>query len=170
MSSQIKFLLVSFVIFVIQILASNYLNINVYIYLFIIPYIILSLPFRYKTISVMIISFLAGIVIDFTCDNIIGLNAAALTAMAFTRHFLLSRLVNEKNVDKNDYPSITVMGVAPYLAYILFSLTFFFLVYIPLETFSFRPFLFQFLRCITGISINTILILILSVSIKFRRS
>lgn len=169
MKDTLRFILISLIIFIVQALTSNYLNISVYVHICLLPAIILSLPYRYKTIRIMVIAFLIGLGLDLMTDGILGLNAAALTAMAFTRNFFLSRLVNEKNVDINDVPRIKVMGFGPFSAYVFLSCLVLFLIYIPLETMSFDHFIFKLIRIVSGVVSNTLLIIILSAAIKFRR-
>ena len=83
-------------IIVIQLLIDNYLNLGLYLYVAIFPFLILTLPYRYKTIPTMLLSFLLGLSIDFLSNGVLGLNAGALTAMAFVRQGLLQNLSMSK--------------------------------------------------------------------------
>lgn len=168
-SNTLKFLLASLLIFVMQVMVNNFVNLSVYIYIFIIPFIIFSLPYKFNTIIVMILSFLTGILIDIAGNGILGLNAAALTMAGALRNFILFRLVNVKNVNMDDTPGIKDMGIWMYLAYTSLLYLVFFMVYIPLETMSMDHLLFKLVRLVIGVAVNVTLTALLSSVIKFNR-
>ncbi len=158
MKSNLRYILFCLLIFVCQVLINNYLNLGVYVYVFLIPYIILFLPYKVKTINLMLLAFLLGLGVDIFGNGVLGLNTAALTALAFCRNFFLSRIVNEKNVDKNYAPTSYELGFGHYVAYISLSLLVFFLFYVPLDNMSLTPLLFNTLRIVIGCIVNTLLI------------
>lgn len=94
---------------------------------FITPYLyflfILWLPFGMSRLSITIIGFLTGLLLDmFT--NTPGLHAAACTLMAYIRPSILNLLLaQEASEEINKEPSIGTMGWGPYLFYV-FTLTF----------------------------------------------
>ena len=94
---------------------------------FITPYLyflfVLWLPFGISRLSITIIGFLTGLLLDmFT--NTPGLHAAACTMIAYIRPSILNLLLaQEASEEVNKEPSIGTMGWGPYLFYV-FTLTF----------------------------------------------
>jgi hypothetical protein len=90
---------------------------------FIVPYFyflyILWLPFNMPRISMMIVSFLFGLTLDYFVHTP-GLHAAACTLIGYLRGFLVSVLIPQEGADQNyRSPSFTSMGVAPYATYVI---------------------------------------------------
>ena len=94
---------------------------------FITPYLyflfVLWLPFGMSRLSITVIGFLTGLLLDmFT--NTPGLHAAACTMIAYIRPSILNLLLaQEASEEVNKEPSIGTMGWGPYLFYV-FTLTF----------------------------------------------
>lgn len=154
---------------VIQLLICNYVNISPFIYIYIIPIIILFLPYKFKSFVIMPIAFVIGLTIDVFGSGIPGMNAAALTAMAALRPFFLSLVINEKNVNKNDSPTPMEIGIWNYLIYTILSFFIFFAIYVLLDNMSFKPLLFNTLRVVIGTVINAILATVIGIVIQDRR-
>jgi hypothetical protein len=90
---------------------------------FIVPYFyflyILWLPFNMPRISMMMVSFLFGLTLDYFVHTP-GLHAAACTLIGYLRGFLVSVLIPQEGADQNyRSPSFTSMGVAPYATYVI---------------------------------------------------
>lgn len=94
---------------------------------FITPYLyflfILWLPFGINRLSITILGFLLGFILDFF-SNTPGLHAAACGLMAYVRPSILNLLLSQEASEEiNKEPSIATMGWGPYAFYI-FVLTF----------------------------------------------
>lgn len=90
---------------------------------FITPYLyflfILWLPFRMSRFSLMGISFLFGLTLDFFFHTP-GLHAAPCVLIAYVRPFLINILISQEGADENyASPSIVSMGWAPYATYVV---------------------------------------------------
>jgi len=80
---------------------------------------ILWLPFNMPRISMMMVSFLFGLTLDYFVHTP-GLHAAACTLIGYLRGFLVSVLIPQEGADQNyRSPSFTSMGVAPYATYVI---------------------------------------------------
>lgn len=148
-------------IIVIQLLIDNYLNLGLYLYVAIFPFLILTLPYRYKTIPTMLLSFLLGLSIDFLSNGVLGLNAGALTAMAFVRQGLLQTLVNEQSMGKYDSPAIKGLGFVRFFFYILLSYLIFIFFYILFDNMGFSPFGFNLLKLTFSTLVNGVIMIII---------
>ncbi len=60
------------------------------IYLSILPVALVMLPYSLPTIALMFIAFACGLTVDMLSDGVIGLNAAAYTAVAYIRKPIIS--------------------------------------------------------------------------------
>lgn len=123
-----------------QCLLDNYADLGLYLRIVIIPFVILMLPYRYKTISTMIIAFLLGLTVDIFTSGVLGLNAGAMTAVAFVRQKVLHSILDERNMERHDSPDIIVLGLGKGLFYVMFHYIVFFTAYTLLDNMGFAPF------------------------------
>jgi hypothetical protein len=157
-----KALIVIFIV-IIQLILNSYINLGLYIYLVIFPFIILTLPYRVKTIPAMLLSFILGLAIDFLSNGVLGLNAGALTAMALCRQSFLQMLINEQSMGKYDTPSIKEIGFLKFSTYIILSFIIFFVSYIFLDNMGFSPFGFNLLKLLVSTLVNSFLMIIICI-------
>lgn len=108
-----------------QLLLSNYFYVTPYIYLSILPVLILTVPIRVGSIPLMLIACASGIAVDWLSDGVMGLNAFALIPVAFARNGIISLVFGpEPFARKEDFsagrhgPGKVAVAVA--LAQILF--------------------------------------------------
>lgn len=90
---------------------------------FITPYLyflfILWLPFNISRFSLLLVSFLLGITLDYFLGTP-GLHAAPCVLIAYLRPFLINILISQEGAELNyAEPSIKSMGFAPYSLYVL---------------------------------------------------
>jgi hypothetical protein len=131
---------------------------------FVTPYLyflyILWLPFNMSRFSLLVVSFVFGLTLDYFLNQP-GIHAAPCVLIAYVRPFLINLLISQEGADKNyASPSIVSMGWVPYATYV-FILTVLHHVYLVflewMETGSFLYFLGKIVAT-TGISILLILI------------
>ena len=72
-----------------QLLMSNYFHVTPYIFLTILPVMVLCIPIRVGTVGAMFIACASGLVVDFLSEGVLGLNALALIPVAFARHGII---------------------------------------------------------------------------------
>jgi hypothetical protein len=111
---------------------------------YVIPYIyvlfVLLLPFDINKSLLLILAFISGLSIDFF-ENTLGLHAAAMVFLAFSRPAVIRFYFPSMEYGKGDEPGLSQLGVAGFLKY-SFTLVFFhqFLLTL-LEVFSLHHFL-----------------------------
>lgn len=131
---------------------------------FVVPYVyflyVLWLPFSMGRMSLMLVSFLFGLTLDYFTQTP-GLHAAACTLLAYVRGFVVNILIPQEGAEQNyKSPSPVSMGWAPYAVYVL-VLTLVHHVYLVfLEWLQFGSFLFFLGKVLATSGISLMLILI----------
>lgn len=69
-------------IFILQILICNYVDIGAYVYICILPLIIINIPMKTNINITMLAAFGIGLLLDMFAGGVMGLNAAAATMLA----------------------------------------------------------------------------------------
>lgn len=125
----ITFLLMAFVLILVQILLLKNLALFGVALCFIYLLIILSIPVTISHISLILISFVIGFVVDIFYDSL-GMHTAAATLIGFIRPYWL-KIISPTGgyVDSTD-PDLKEMGIGWYFTYampliFIFSLAFF---------------------------------------------
>jgi len=124
-------------------------NINLSSYIILLPYImvLIILPFETNKLTVLFLSFLLGVCIDYFYDSS-GLHAAACTLLGFSRHYVLKYISPRDGYDTGVEPTVEDMGFEWFLRYAgtLVFIHHFSLFY--LEVFRFSEFFQTLLRVI----------------------
>jgi rod shape-determining protein MreD len=139
---------------------------------FITPYLyylyILWLPFNMSRMSLMLVAFIYGLVLDYFTHSP-GLHAAACTLIAYVRPFVINLLISQEGADKNySSPSITSMGWAPYGTYVLVLTLFHHTYLIFLEWVTIGSF-WYFLGKVVGTTGISLLLILLTELLFFRK-
>lgn len=123
-----------------QILVMDNMQLSYYIHPYVYPLIILALPFRISTSTLMVIAFFLGLIVDIS-SNSMGLHAASLTLLAFLRPVVVEIITPRSSVDASPKPNIRTFGLQWYLFYAGILILLHHLLYFFLETFSFHELL-----------------------------
>lgn len=131
---------------------------------FVVPYIyylyVLWLPFSMGRMSLMLVSFLFGLTLDYFTQTP-GLHAAACTLIAYLRGFVVNIMIPQEGAEQNyKSPSPVSMGWAPYAIYVLVLTLLHHTYLVLLEWLQFGSFLFFLGKVLatTGISLMLVLI------------
>lgn len=131
---------------------------------FVVPYIyylyVLWLPFSMGRMSLMFVSFLFGLTLDYFTQTP-GLHAAACTMIAYLRGFVVNILIPQEGAEQNyKSPSPVSMGWAPYTVYVLVLTLLHHTYLVLLEWLQFGSFLFFLGKVVATSGISLMLILI----------
>lgn len=110
---------------------SSSLYINVFLY----PLFIMLLPLQTPRTGVLVLSFLMGIGVDLFYDSL-GVHAAALTAMGYSRALFLSIYEPREGYKLNALPTPGDLGMSWFLKYTASMLGLHLLVYFSVDAFS----------------------------------
>ncbi|MFA7116308.1 MAG: hypothetical protein WC140_03605 [Bacteroidales bacterium] len=151
---------VSVIIILIQIVTNTFFYLGRYIYIAFFIYIILNLPYRYKTIPTMLFAFCLGLLIDLASGSLLGLNAGAAVLIGACRLSILEQFSTLDNIERDSRPNIKSLSFVKYFLYISTMTFLFFIAYFLLEAMTFRNLGFTTLRILISGSINTNILLI----------
>lgn len=160
------YILFFIVVVLLQVLFINNLQING----FIIPYFyvlfILLLPVNIPRFLLLFLAFILGVTIDIFSSTP-GIHASATVLIAFIRPFMIDTS-NLEDQDKGIIPSMQNFGFQWFLKYavVLILIHHFFLFFI--EVFSFKAFLYTFLRSALS-TIFTLVLIIISQFLIYRK-
>ncbi len=136
-------------------------NIDLGTYINPFPYVLfmLLLPFNTPSWLVLMLGFMTGLSVDMFY-NTVGVNAAACTFLAFSRHFILQLLAPREGYESTMEPGVYSMGWPWFVSYagILILLHHIFLFY--LEVLRFKEF-FHTLATVVLSSLATLLLVVI---------
>lgn len=131
---------------------------------FVVPYIyylyVLWLPFSMGRMSLMLVSFLFGLTLDYFTQTP-GLHAAACVMIAYLRSFVVNILIPQEGAEQNyKSPSPISMGWAPYAVYVLVLTLLHHIYLVLLEWLQFGSFLFFLGKVLATSGVSLMLVLI----------
>ena len=138
-----------------QALIDNSIHIGLYLYAAVFPVIVLSLPYRFRTISTIIIAFATGLAADAAGGGVLGLNAAALTAAAYFRKPLIAITTNKDIFEKEERPSPRAIGYLGFSAYTAIFILIFITVYVLLDSMGIEPASVNIPKILVSWAVNT---------------
>lgn len=149
-----------------QILLMNELPLG-RIYIMIYPLAILLLPVFTPRLLVLFLAFFTGLIIDIF-SNGGGLHTAALTAIGYSRSYILDTFQPRSGWDKLDVPNFSQQGATWFFYYSLIFFSIHHFLYFFLEVFSFANFFSTIFKTIT--SLFGTLLLVWMISLFFMRN
>ena len=158
-----------FLVFLLQVIITDYLHLGPFLFICLIPFLILNIPQSRQPQLVLVIAFGMGIMRDLLSDGVIGLNAAAAVAAAATRKPFYRLLVNRDRQDQTEWSAPATIGIPKYLKYAAAVTAVYLAVYVAFECISFRPAGFILLKFALSTVVDTALALLLGLSLRNRR-
>lgn len=167
--SKLTDILFFLLVFLLQVVITDYLHLGPFVYICLIPFLIIHIPFTRQPYLVLIAAFGIGLMLDLLADGVAGLNASAAVAAAASRRLLYRQLVNRDRQDKTEVPSLSGIGLPKYIKYAAAVTAVYMAVYMLFDCFSFRPFGFILLKFLISTILNTGLALVMDLSFQNRR-
>jgi len=137
------------------------------VYIMIYPLTILLLPVFTPRLVVLFLAFFTGLIIDIF-SNGGGLHTATLTAIGYSRSYVLDTFQPRSGCDKLDVPNVSQQGVTWFFYYSLIMFSLHHLLYFFLEVFSFANFFSTIFKTI--ISLFGSLLIVWMISLFFMRN
>ena len=129
-----------------QLLLSNYFHVTPYIFLTLLPVMVLCIPIRMGTIGAMLIAGLSGLVIDFLSEGVLGLNALSIIPVAYARNGIIGLIFGPELFARKEDFSIGRCGFGKVAVALFLSLLIFLVIYIWADGAGTRPLWFNGLR------------------------
>ena len=155
-------------VFLLQLVISNYVNLGPWITLSLIPFLILQLPMRRTPHVVLLSAFGLGLLLDWLSAGVLGLNAFAAVMAAAPRRLLYRRIINSDRHDETWIPLLRDTGFGKYLRYLLILAAGYLAAYILLDCVSVRPFGFILVKFVASTLASTALGLLLAYAFQRR--
>ena len=129
-----------------QVVICNYFKVSPYVYVTILPAMILALPLKIGTIGSMAVAFVTGLGVDFLAEGIIGLNALALVPVALVRLPLLQMVMGDEDSGKENPFGARSASFGRILLAVTIAYAIFTAVYVIADGAGVRPFWFNAAR------------------------
>lgn len=160
-----KFLILTFIVLLIQLFVAEFINLSTLLYIVITPLPILMLPYNFNNSLIMVIAFAIGLLTDLSYDGVMGLNAAALVAVAFFRKPVVKLVVSKTTRENLTEINSHTLGRSSLTVILLLLYSLFFLFYIALDNVLYFSFVYTLARFIINVIVNTFIIMILEFAI-----
>lgn len=148
-----------FVLLLLQVFVLNEINLGVYLNVYLYLLFILLLPVETPGWLILPLGFSMGLVVDSSL-NTAGLHTSALTFMAFARPTVLRILKPREGYEMDLTPGLFMMGFRWFVSYALIMVFLHHLWLFMLEAFRFSDVFFIFLKIISSLILNVLLILL----------
>ena len=122
-----RFILLWFIMMVAQIILCNYFGLSRYVLISVLPVLILMLPLGMGSIATMLVAFACGLAVDFFSTGMLGITPLALVPVALVRRLLVSMVIGDDQISRDDELSFQAVGVPRMLLAILITCALFFL-------------------------------------------
>ena len=155
-------------VFLLQVLLSDYLHLGPWLYLCLIPFLILHIPLSRSPHAVMLIAFALGLGLDVLSYGVPGLNAFAAVMAAAPRKAFYRWLVNGDRQDQTEIPTLKGSGTLKYSKYLTAVTALYLAAYILLDCVSFRPASFILLKFAVSTAASVAAGLLLAAAIQKR--
>lgn len=167
MTGKFKYTTLGLILIICQILLSEYVNIWPVLYIAIFPQLIILLPPTTNKTAQMVAALVLGFCVDIFADGVLGLNAAAMVAMAYLRPFVLKVTLSKTSLDSSENQPLLPRNVELQKLALITAilLAVFFSVYIVIDSAGTFPLWYILLKTIICVAANTIISLMCSIAL-----
>lgn len=145
------------IMILIQAVICNYVYLGPYITISILPAVILFMPLKFNEITDMLIAFAIGIAIDWLSDGVIGLNAAALVAVGYSRRAIIKMFFGSDTVTREESFNMRKNGALKVISAITLANAIFLFAYILFDGAGTRSFGFSAARFASSLGVSIVL-------------
>ncbi len=164
--NNLKYVILGVFLLLIQLLISGYINIWPMLYIAVFPLLVITLPYTCNHIVSILTAFCFGLLVDILSDGVLGLNAAAIVAIAYFRPLLFRVAVSKTILENTIEITQRTIGTTQFLLVTALSYAIFFTIYIALDSWGYFSFIYTIARFLLNIIINTAVALLLWKSIN----
>lgn len=154
--NSVKTAVFAIVLILFQILLNGILALVPYVNIIILPIILIIIPPNVKSVICMLYALAAGICVDYLSDGVIGLNAAAMVAVAFAREFIFRLVIGKGEINAHVAHTLRIK-TGQYIIINLFVYSLWFAIYQYLDDVMSYRISVQFTRFLINVVVNSIL-------------
>ena len=136
--SGINRIVFSVLVFIVQLIICNYVHISPLVGIYLLPLIIFCLPLNWRPVSVMVISFGLGLLLDLLSGGLLGLNAGAAVFAAALRKFSYRVSVSRDRQDKTIFATPRTVGAVKFYAFLSCGTVLYTAACVALDCITFR--------------------------------
>lgn len=156
-------------VFLLQLVISDYVHLGPWLFLTLLPFLIISIPLNRSVHWVMLSAFAMGILLDVLSDGVVGLNAFAAVLAAAPRKFFYRILVNGDRQDDTLVSTPAQSGLVKYLKFLGAVTAVYVAGYLLLDCVGSRPAFFVATRWVASTLLSTGVCLLLAFAIQNRK-
>lgn len=164
MKSSIHTIIFYVLVFIIQLIISNYVHLGPYFFICLLPLIIINLPLNWRPVPVMLFAFGIGLLLDILSGSILGLNAGAAVFASALKRPSYRLLVSRDRQDKTITATPKSIGYGKYFSFLTADIVLYSLAYVLLDCISFRSVTFILAKSAASIAVNAALSVLISFS------
>jgi len=161
MNTSLHRILVFVVVILLQCFIFSRFSLGTYVQPSIYILFILFLPFAYSRVKTLLWAFLLGFLIDLFTSDVIGVNIAAVVAIAYFRPYILKLFSTKMDFDAYVVPNARVMGKVSFIGYILLCVLVFHVLFFFIDSFGFYDISHTLLRILLSTLCSFLLIILL---------
>lgn len=151
-----EYIITFILLLVLQLILAKYGQVGPYLYICILPAMILCVPLSRQTWLVMFVAFLCGMLIDVLADGVPGLNASALVLCAAVRKPIIRVCIDRELVERNYSFSFKQNGFLRVASALLLMTAIHLFAYLIFDSAGTRNFLFILLKFLISTSVSFI--------------
>lgn len=155
-----NFALTYLLLLVVQLLLCNYFHFTPWLFLTLLPAMVLCIPTRIGTVGTLFIAFATGLAVDFLAEGLLGLNALSLVPVAFFRKPVIELVFGSEPFEHRESISMRKYGLLRVSVALIIMLTLFLAIYILADGAGTRPFWFNFIKLCASVLASWLLSLV----------
>lgn len=156
-------------VFILQLVLSDYVHPGPWVYLCLVPFLLMCIPLTRSPHVAMLLAFAIGLGVDVLSNGVPGLNAFAAVLAVAPRKFFYRLLVNADRQDRTEIPLPRETGMVKYLKYLGVLTAIYLAGYIALDCISFRPAHFILLKFAASWAAAMVAALLLTLPLQNRK-
>lgn len=156
-----RYWLIYLLLVTVQIVLGSFLNLGQLITVCLLPLLVLSLPVKYSTPKVLLITFATAMMVDILTHGVLGLGTVALLPVAAGRRWIIQAVFGDELYARGEDLSVHKQGVPKIALAVLLATAVYFAVFVWVDAAGTRSFGFCALRWLLSSLVSTLLEILL---------
>lgn len=165
MQNKIIRILFLVLLFLLQVIISDYLNLGPFVCICLIPTILLYIPMSRRVWVLMLEAFAIGLLLDMFSGGVLGLNSAAAVLLALCRKPVYMFSARRDRQEKIEVPDESNIGFDKYMTYLTACTAIYMLAYTIIDGVGINPLWLIALKFLISTAINVLATLLINKAI-----